>query len=132
MGALRLASRHHGDGFHLDQELGTKERGHLDRGTRGRILDVDELVAHLAILQQARAVEDVHVQLNDVGKRSSGSFHGGLEILEDLLCLRAEIAGAHQMAGSAKRYLSCDEYGRATVYSCQVGVAVGPMHGYRR
>src|SRR5215469_1398434 len=117
--SIRWLLRNDGHGFDLNQKLGTKQSRDLDCCARRRILDGDEAVAYLAILGQSGAIDHIHVELDDVGERSSRRFHGSSEVLEDLLRLRAEIAGTDQMAGGIERDLARDEHGCAALYSCQ-------------
>src|ERR1700757_3372667 len=79
-----------------------------------------------------RAVDDVDVELRDVGEGAAGGFHRGFKILENLVRLGTEVAGTYQMAGSVQRYLSRDEHRRATLYSRQMRVAIRAMHRHGR
>src|SRR6201987_3566119 len=124
--------RHNSDGFDFDEKLGPKKGGHLHRGARRRVSDIDELVVDFAVVRQMRTVDDVDIELCDVGERTSRGFHRGLQVFENLLRLGTEVAGTYQMAGSVQRYLSRDEHWRAALYSRQVRVAIRPMHRHGR
>jgi hypothetical protein len=100
-----MLPRDHGDGLDLKEHVFPEQAAHLGKGTgrwRGR---VDVLVAYLPEDGEVSSIQNIVVELHHVLKPCACGSEGDPQILEDLPSLRAEIAGADEVAGGIQGYL---------------------------
>src|SRR5262249_22910397 len=75
-----------GNGLDLDQDLGTRQRPHLDQ-RRGREVALEEFASRGQHLGDVLDVGDVYYDLDDVGHGAAGGLDQSLDLAEDDLGL---------------------------------------------
>src|SRR5262249_52406622 len=125
-------SGYDGDCFHLDHELWTKQRGHLDDRARRRMAGIDVAIPHRAVIRQFRHIYQIYIQFDNVADAASRGLDGGLQVLEGLLSLCAEIGIADELTARIQSDLSGDEQQRARLDLRDVRIAARLVQGFWR
>ena len=112
VGARRLAepgrSADGCDGLDLDLELGKRERAHLDDRV-GRVGRREPAPPQLDDLPEVRHVREEDRDLHDAVEARAAGLEDAREVAEDLLGLRVEVAGAHDVAVLVQGRLARDD-----------------------
>lgn len=109
-----LASRQDRCGFDLDEQVGLTQRGHADQSDRLQLIDVcasggaEPAVAERCHLVR-RPVDDVDVQLRNVGERAAGGLDGDCHVSERLLGLGGKVTDADRLTIGIAGHLAGDE-----------------------
>src|SRR6185312_13910144 len=126
----RLGGRQHRDRLDLEQRAGPRKLRNRHRGRGRRRLHVQLGVAHRAEDADVAHVDEVVVDLHDVGKSRANRSQCMPEVLEGAFALRAEIAGpAHQPVLEIEAELAGDVDGAAGARGLDhVGIARRRRH----
>ena len=85
-----------------------KERGHLNRRAGGRLLGIDELIAHVSDRRKVGDIGEKHLNLDHVRECQTDSLERQSHVFESLSGLRGESADAVDLIVSVKRHLTRD------------------------